>query len=279
MKYKQDGVLPGSEIYLHMPSEFAKSALFYVEECGACALSEDLFIQRPWFDMFEAFYIKKGNMEFRCLGRTYTAGPGDIALLDCKCTPHYFRSLTYSEEEWFHFNGYACEKDFEIFRETGQFVYSGEAFPAAVAGIHSVIEEARRTPVNEHRVSVGVATVLAELAAPGNALLQANDPAVLETVHYMEGHYAEGLTVAALAARVRLSQAHLIRRFKKATGSTPYEALLHIRIRQAKKLLLDATLPVEDVSAACGFNNVGSFIRAFKKTVQMTPLQYRKTPL
>ena len=42
-------------------------------------------------------------------------------------------------------------------------------------------------------------------------------------------------------------------------------------------LLLQTTdMPVMDICLDCGFNNLGNFLREFKKNTGLTPLQYRK---
>ena len=47
-------------------------------------------------------------------------------------------------------------------------------------------------------------------------------------------------------------------------------------IRQAVLLLENTDLPVMDICLECGFNNLGNFLREFRKYKKTTPLQYRK---
>lgn len=64
--------------------------------------------------------------------------------------------------------------------------------------------------------------------------------------------------------------------FKKAIGMSPIEYLNEYRIRQAVRLLKDSSLPVTEICLDCGYNNMGNFLREFRKYTGTTPLQYRK---
>ena len=50
---------------------------------------------------------------------------------------------------------------------------------------------------------------------------------------------------------------------------------MRIRLEQAKRLLSDSTLQVSEVAYKCGFDDVASFSRAFKRTFSLSPSQYR----
>jgi 2-isopropylmalate synthase len=46
-------------------------------------------------------------------------------------------------------------------------------------------------------------------------------------------------------------------------------------MKKAKSLLRNGNMTVENISAAVGYQNVEHFNRLFKKTFDMTPVQYR----
>lgn len=70
---------------------------------------------------------------------------------------------------------------------------------------------------------------------------------------------------------------YLRRCFKRELGMTPLGYLTHLRIDQAKTMLIqDTFVSVENVSAQCGFNDSFYFSTCFKKHEGVSPLQYRK---
>lgn len=67
------------------------------------------------------------------------------------------------------------------------------------------------------------------------------------------------------------------RAFKKISNLTYIDYLTNIRIEQAKKLLKNSKLSLNDIAANVGYINLSSFIRTFKKKTGETPSKYRNT--
>lgn len=94
---------------------------------------------------------------------------------------------------------------------------------------------------------------------------------------YIKENYQEKLYIADLAGCVNLNEQYFCRLFKKAVGHSPVEYLNEYRIKQAMRLLEETGLPVTEVCLDCGFNNMGNFLREFRRYTGTTPLQYRKS--
>jgi AraC family transcriptional regulator len=80
-----------------------------------------------------------------------------------------------------------------------------------------------------------------------------------------------------VARECQLSLSHFVRAFKQTIGLPPYRWLVEQRVRVAKDLLLQSTLPMVEIATKCGFADQASFIRAFKRTAEMTPGEWRRT--
>lgn len=93
---------------------------------------------------------------------------------------------------------------------------------------------------------------------------------------YIKDNYQEKIYISDLARQVNLNEQYFCRLFKKAIGHSPMEYLNEYRIRQTRRLLEETDLPVTEVCLECGFNNMGNFLREFRKFTETTPLQYRK---
>lgn len=92
----------------------------------------------------------------------------------------------------------------------------------------------------------------------------------------MKENYREKIYISDLAGRVNLNEQYFCRLFKKAIGCSPIEYLNEYRVRQARQLLEKTDLQVMEVCLECGYNNLGNFLREFRKYTGTTPLQYRK---
>ena len=96
------------------------------------------------------------------------------------------------------------------------------------------------------------------------------------TLTYIKDNYKEKIYISDLARQINLNEQYFCRFFKKALGRTPMEYVNEYRIKQTRRLLEETDLPVTDVCLECGYNNLGNFLREFRKNTGTTPLQYRK---
>ncbi|MEO0513868.1 MAG: helix-turn-helix domain-containing protein [Planctomycetota bacterium] len=92
----------------------------------------------------------------------------------------------------------------------------------------------------------------------------------------LEKSYDQPWTVEAMADAAHLSPSHLVRVFRKATGQTPLNYLIQLRLRQAVRLLEDTDLNITQIAHQVGFADSNYFARQFRKTMATTPTQYRK---
>ncbi len=91
-----------------------------------------------------------------------------------------------------------------------------------------------------------------------------------------EGWSAEPSTVAALAAKLGVSDRHLRRIFEAQFGVSPLQYLQTRRLLTAKQLLADTHLPITDVSLASGFASLRRFNAAFVAHYKLNPTQMRR---
>ncbi len=77
------------------------------------------------------------------------------------------------------------------------------------------------------------------------------------------------LSLAYIAEKLDMNASSISREFKHKTNTKYIEYLTDIRIEKAKELLAQG-MAVEDVIQQCGYFNVSSFKRAFKKHTNMT---------
>ncbi len=78
-----------------------------------------------------------------------------------------------------------------------------------------------------------------------------------------------------LAEDLNQSQSVISRMIKKNTGFTFQDLLMRQRFQKAVVLLMETDLPVEEIAANVGYENMSYFYRQFKARYGMTPRQYR----
>lgn len=70
---------------------------------------------------------------------------------------------------------------------------------------------------------------------------------------------------------------HLIRTAKRAWGMTPYNYLRSLRLEQARSNLKSTTAPIAKIATQCGFEDLSTFNKAFKKRYGQSPTALRKS--
>jgi AraC-like DNA-binding protein len=97
-------------------------------------------------------------------------------------------------------------------------------------------------------------------------------PAKLRTlVAFIDGNLAAPLRLAELAAAAALSQAHLARAFRNATGVSLHRFVLQRRLEHARVLLSRSDKPVQAVATQCGFADAAHLSKAYRRAFGITP--------
>ena len=116
MQIVDTGVLTPSFMDFSLPSEFAKSALYYCPQFGQFICNSDYRIERNGIDQYLLIYINSGSLCIRTDGMTAEAHEGEIALFDCR-KPHCCWCPDKVDFYWFHFNGVSSKQYTEYLTE------------------------------------------------------------------------------------------------------------------------------------------------------------------
>lgn len=100
-------------------------------------------------------------------------------------------------------------------------------------------------------------------------------PRVADAVDYMHRRLADTLSLDELADAVGLRPSYFREEFRRETGFSPVEFLTRLRVREARRLLVEGELPVTDVAFRLGFNSSQYFATVFRKHTGMTPSDFR----
>ncbi|MDQ1913632.1 helix-turn-helix domain-containing protein [Paenibacillus sp. GD4] len=91
------------------------------------------------------------------------------------------------------------------------------------------------------------------------------------------GFTDSGLSLSVLADRFRLSESAASVFFKDQSGIPFSDYLEQLRLEKACCLLMETTLPIQEIAVQVGYNSDKAFRRAFKRVVGIQPTSYRKT--
>lgn len=100
------------------------------------------------------------------------------------------------------------------------------------------------------------------------------DERLTAMLNFIQNNY-QAVTLESMASHFHLSEPYISKYIKDKSGKTFGEHVAHIRMKRAKTLLKNGNMTAENIASAVGYQNVEHFNRTFKKTFDMTPMQYR----
>lgn len=98
---------------------------------------------------------------------------------------------------------------------------------------------------------------------------------VMPAIEYIYEHYMETIRVNDLAKLCHFSESHFRKVFFEMKGMQPLEYLNNIRVRAARRMLLNSTDTIRVIGDKCGYPSVTTFERNFKQKTGMLPSQWR----
>lgn len=92
---------------------------------------------------------------------------------------------------------------------------------------------------------------------------------------YVDEHHKQQIDRDSVARLVHMSPSGFSRFFKSRTGMTFQDYVGDLRIGRACQLLAEAGQSVTEIAFECGFSDISTFNRTFKKFRSATPTSYR----
>jgi transcriptional regulator GlxA family with amidase domain len=164
------------------------------------------------------------------------------------------------------------------------FVDEGQVMTSA--GLSAGIDLALHVVRKDHGAAVG-ATAARRMVAPphrdgGQAQFierRGGDRVgtLEETRRWAAERLGEPLDVAAMARHAAVSPRTFARRFREETGTTPLQWLLSQRVLEARRLLEESDLPIDEIAWRAGFGTAASLRDHFRRATATSPSAYRRS--
>lgn len=267
---REYGILKRKTGGFHSPCPFAREYLFCVLWGNEYVCEAPYQVRRRNLNMFILFRILDGNLYFEYEDKTFTAGPGDVVLINglnyhryYAKSPVTFQHFTFAGNSSLYYYNYLYRQYGALYRDK----------PEAAFLFNSVQNELESISPDDHRLSLLVHNILTVLAIQSQKILS---PTAVQAKTYIHNNFQRDIHVEDIASSVSLSKYHFSRMFKAETGYTPHEYLFSIRLRTARELLTETRMNLDSIASACGFSSTSHFIRAFKQETGVTPTMFRK---
>jgi AraC-like DNA-binding protein len=222
----------------------------------------------------------RGKEVTNCRGETHTALPGDILLIDAE-EVHSSQSFD-TEFKVFKvrqntFKGIAAD----ILGYTAKTPYFSEfiiqdkkLYRLFLNLFGKLIGNVSRLEQESDLVSViGRLLERQDKNRPNFETFGKESYRVKSARDYLKSHYAENVSLSALASIAGLSRFYLLRVFRNQMGVPPHEYQTQVRVARARKLLRSGHSILE-AALETGFFDQSHFSRNFKRITGRTPGQY-----
>jgi len=100
--------------------------------------------------------------------------------------------------------------------------------------------------------------------------------ALKKAERYIWKHYTRKLSLKEIANASGLSAPYLSMVFKEEMGENLSNYLNRLRVEKAATMLVTTTLPINEITFACGFEDQSWFSKIFKNITGLTPGKYRE---
>lgn len=182
-----------------------------------------------------------------------------------------------------------CVHDKILIRKIKKEVYKNAFFieqadcPALMEILEAIMREAREKP-HMYRESIKgyLYAFIVEILRMNDyeKELKQIDPDTFligAAIDYVEEHYMEDVKIVDMAEACSMSESYFRRLFWEYMGMKPLDYLNGYRIWKACELMGSRDKSMENIACQTGFKNVSTFNRNFKRSVGMTPCQWKRS--
>lgn len=256
----------------------------FLESIGYSAW-ERIFQRPEGYPYYHWLHTLDGEGHFELFGETYKLTKGKGVLLT-PFTPHSYYPVS---DRWstiyITFGGSATPAIMEaldmntsMFYEEGDDRSFGELF-------HDLLRRIERSPSHSDiEVSSDLYHFLVQLRKFG---MINNGPSLSQyyrklapILNWMEQHLADNIGLQEIADYANIGVRGLHELFQQAFDMSPYSYFLQMRLREAKRIMLQhPDLALREVAERTGFNDVSHFVATFRKKEGVTPGKYRELHL
>lgn len=228
-------------------------------------------------------YIVSGRGRFRCMGRDYELGPGEMFFIFPSELVYYESN---DEDPWrYRWIGFRGEQADRLLAQLDISPHRPTLHAASGRKVGALFHAAERTMQEgdsgcDLRAEGYLRLLLGEWSRsrmPVPARKQSEHPAqqhVEQAMRWLNLEYSKPISIEDMARSLGYHRTYLSKIFKQSTGLPPMGYLLKIRMERAKELLQEQ-LTVEQVASSVGYPDALYFSKQFKKWHGCTPTEYR----
>ena len=150
-------------------------------------------------------------------------------------------------------------------------------YPGGAEALRPAFFQFRQYSAAELRVYAETLEALASYIQLKGMILSAEQTDLQKLSQYLDQHYMERLSLASVSQELRIGRTKLCALAKELSGGQTLSYLIaQRRIGEAKRLLLQSSLPISAVGEMVGISDYNYFSKVFRTVTGSTPSAFRK---
>lgn len=250
-------------------------------------------IERHYHEYYECLFFYSGDVSYWVGNHCHDISPNDVLLLNVaevhlpkmrSASPPYDR-ISLSLDKGFVQDLSREGVDFTALFDSkgGRIIHTTVAQSWEIKALLSKLENSRDSEALFGQRLLCNCYITELLIVLARAIMEdpvifssGSDDRIRAIKDYVSQNLSEDLSLDAIAANFHLSKYHLSHEFTKHTGMSLHAYIVCRRLVKAKECIR-SDISLRETCAQCGFNDVTTLNRAFKKEFGMTPTQYYET--
>ena len=256
--------------HLNLPSVMAAKSLIYPQMSAYYDCDANYFRSRSSHLGLLLMHVTAGRLAVCGVRGEVEAGPGDTVLLETFRTHLYCAAQGTSPSfYWLHFDGVGARPLAEYLIHRNQGICFSLPNEYSQRFSHLILDLSKEN-LPETEQSARIYALLCAMERPNLERTPCQ-----KAVDYLQGHYAEGVRIADLAAAAHLSASHFCACFKEEYGVSPHQYLIEYRLSIGHNLVCNTAQSIEEIYPQIGYSSPSAFIAAFSKKYGSSPSALR----
>ena len=234
-----------------------------------------------WHDELEVIYTKKGPLNLLIDGKEYTAedgsvyfvAPGQLHLMGSAAGDVDYYTLLFPLE----FISFQSDDSLEHDTAAKASVLLDQIINANSDRIATNQKNGYQNQLGTRILLLKLVLLIAEQNLFYPSHTKSTSSLQKELLSYIQQNYCFRISLHDLAGHFHMSEKYISRYFREHFQLTLSQYITYLRLSHAKHLLETTSLSITETALQSGFPNVSYFIRTFKNTFHVPPLQYRNS--
>jgi len=245
-------------------------------------------VEYHYHEFCKILLLLQGSGGYYVDGQRYLLQSGDIVLLDAHSIHRpeldtdapYERIILYISPEYLQLQSTAdCSLRTIFSGEKGHVLRLTEAGRQKIFRLAANLERdlAEASFGREILSNAGLLRLLVEIGrnrenpeTSGTSPVMPRSERIVQILRYIDEHLSEDLDAEALAKTFFVSKFHMMRQFRRETGTTVHLYITQKRLVKARELM-DSGMRATEACYRCGWRSYSSFTRAYSKHLGTTP--------